>query len=95
MADINTEEVKSNIFKKYPRLENYLSDVEIRDKRSPSWIEGDGQLEIYPKGEEYSPDPSKTIIEVYNPNLKGESLERAVLGIYYTAYQTKIKNLQI
>ena len=71
-------EIVQNIYSKYPRLEQ-LGDIEIIF--SPEkYEEGKGQLEFYHKGEDLSPDPSKTIIEIFNPDLKDEWLEKAIVG---------------
>ena len=76
----NSAETLNNIYTKYPRLKKYISDVEIRQNLNPNWEYGMGQLEFFPRGETYSPNPDKTVIEIYNPNLKGEWLEQAIFG---------------
>jgi len=70
-------EIVQNIYSKYPRLEQ-LGDIEIIF--SPEKYNGEDQLEFYHKGEDLGPDPSKTVIEIFNPDLKGEWLERAIVG---------------
>jgi|TARA_R110000824_G_scaffold140979_1_gene307307 hypothetical protein len=76
----NSAETLNNIYTKYPRLKKYITDVEIRQNLNPDWEYGMGQLEFFPVGEINSPSPDKTVIEIYNPNLKGEWLEQAVFG---------------
>ena len=76
----NSAETLNNIYTKYPRLKKYINDVEIRQNLNPNWEYGMGQLEFFPRGETYSPNPDKTVIEIYNPNLKGEWLEQAIFG---------------
>jgi hypothetical protein len=77
-------DIINNIYNQYPRLKKYATDIEIRmDKLMPPQLfkEGEmGQLEFFPKGEKYSPNPEKNIIEVYNPHLKDEWLEQAIFG---------------
>ena len=76
----NSAETLDNIYTKYPRLKKYIPDIEIRKNLNPDWAYGMGQLEFFPEGEIYSPNPNKTVIEIYNPNLKGEWLEKAIFG---------------
>ena len=76
----NSAETLNNIYTKYPRLKKYVTDIEIRQNLNPDWVYGMGQLEFFPIGETDSPNPDKTIIEIYNPNLKGEWLEQAIFG---------------
>ena len=76
----NSAETLNNIYTKYPRLKKYVTDIEIRQNLNPDWTYGMGQLEFFPIGETYSPNPDKTVIEIYNPNLKGEWLEQAIFG---------------
>ena len=77
-------DIINNIYNQYPRLKKYATDIEVRmDKLMPPQLfkEGEmGQLQFYPKGEKYSPNPEKNIIEVYNPHLKDEWLEQAIFG---------------
>jgi len=77
-------DIINNIYNQYPRLKKYATDIEVRmDKLMPPQLfkEGEmGQLEFFPKGEKYSPNPEKNIIEVYNPHLKDEWLEQAIFG---------------
>lgn len=77
-------DIVNNIYNQYPRLKKYATDIEIKmDKLIPPQLfkEGEmGQLEFYPKGEKYSPNPEKNVIEIYNPNLQGEWLEQAIFG---------------
>ena len=77
-------DIVNNIYTQYPRLKKYATDIEIRmDKLIPPQLFNEremGQLEFYPKGEKYSPNPEKNVIEVYNPHLKDEWLEQAIFG---------------
>lgn len=68
--------VLSSVQQKYPALQGQpWALVDSRGKQGAV-----GQLEFYPPDENENPRPGNATIEVFNPELKGDDLERAVFG---------------
>lgn len=63
------------VYQQYPRLQQYGFQAARVDKPDAR-----GQLEFFPPDELYNPRPGVPFIEVYNPNLQGADLQRAVFG---------------
>ena len=75
----NSAETLNNIYTKYPRLKKFvqIDDIIFSPEK---YKEGEGQLEFHHADEDLSPFKGRTVIEIYNPNLKGEWLEQAIFG---------------
>ncbi len=65
------------IINKYPGLAGY--DWQIIDSRRTK-PNRERQLEFYAPDERYNPRPLKPTIEIFNPDLQGETLDTAVIG---------------
>ena len=71
-SDPELEAAFGNVLQANPRLRNRSFAVQRGN--------GPGQLEFFPPGEAFNPNPGRPTIEVRNPDLQGEFLERALLG---------------
>lgn len=71
------DDALSSVLKKYPKLQGY--DWAIVDSRGKDSKHG-GSIEFYSPDESESPVPGKPTIEVFDKNLKGDKLERALFG---------------
>ena len=74
----NSAETLNNIYTKYPRLKKFIQIDDI--VFSPEKYKEGEQLEFHHADEDLSPFKGRTVIEIYNPNLKGEWLEQAIFG---------------
>ena len=70
-------EILQEIYKEYPQLGQYPFEViDSRGKKSPHG----GVIEFYPPDELYNPLPGKPTLAVFDENLKGEALKKAIFG---------------
>jgi hypothetical protein len=65
------------ITNEYPALAG--QDWQIVDSRQTA-PNTKRQLEFYPPTERYNPHPFRPTVEIFNPNLRGEYLDRAIMG---------------
>ncbi len=73
-ATANGEFDLSPIGKQYPALQPYLKDVRVQRGM------GEGHLEFFPPWEEQNPNPGKMTLEIRDPSLKGDELNKAIAG---------------
>ena len=77
-----SSEILKSIYSQYPSMRKY--NFNVIDSRSTGLKHkrniGGGKLEFYPPDELYNPNPGKPTIEIFDPNLKGQFLNRAVFG---------------
>jgi hypothetical protein len=66
--------VIADVGKRYPALSPYLGNVVVRRGQT----QDDRQLEYYAPWEGDNPNPGKNTVEIYNPDLKGDSLTQSV-----------------
>ena len=80
MADTDPNEIDGalkSVLEKYPKLQGY--DWAVVDSRGKASKYG-GSIEFYSPDESESPVPGKPTIEVFDKNLTGPSLEKALFG---------------
>lgn len=71
------DELLRSIQSKYPALAGY--DWSVIDSRGKPSKHG-GQIEFYSPDEQYNPTPGRPTVEVFNKDLQGDMLERAIFG---------------
>lgn len=71
--------MKRKVSEEYPKIGKFMKDTDIIWSDKASNIPG-GVLEFYPKGESWSPNPSRHVIELYDKNLAGGELKKAIAG---------------
>jgi len=76
------DEILKNIYSKYPALSEH--PFKVMDSRNIGLLNprntGGGSLEFYSPDERHNPNPGYPTVEVFDPSLKNEWLERAVFG---------------
>lgn len=78
MSDLS--DVLEGVYGKYPRLRDYGFEARLRPEGPRPHQRGSGHIEFFPPDEYYNPMPGVPYIEVYNEDLRGDALERAVFG---------------
>lgn len=71
------DDILQSIYGKYPALAGY--DFAAIDSRGKPSKHG-GQIEFYSPDELYNPIPGRPTVEVFNKDLQGDMLERAMFG---------------
>ena len=71
------EDILKQIYQEYPKLSQYPFEIiDSRGKTSPYG----GVIEFYSPNEKYNPRPGKPTVEIFDKNLKGEALKKAIFG---------------
>lgn len=73
-ADSEFTDALNAVGTKYPRLKPYLSNVSVRRGTTND----DRQLEYYAPWDSDNPNPGKSTVEIYSPDLKGNTLSESI-----------------